>query len=118
MENNNGDSERAETLFEKIVSSLPQRTDVWCVYVDMILKSGNIVNARCVVHVRVFERVFIIIYIFRLIMERATSQRLPPKKMKILYKKWIEIESKYGSEETVERVRQLAKDYVEKAKSM
>lgn len=46
MENNNGDSERAEALFEQIVSCLPQRVDVWSVYIDMLIKSAKYDNAR------------------------------------------------------------------------
>lgn len=49
-------------------------------------------------------------------MERMTSHKLPARKMKVLYKKWIEVEEKMGDERQTEKIRQLALDYVEKAK--
>lgn len=49
-------------------------------------------------------------------MERLTSLKLPARKMKILYKKWIEVEEKIGEEDKVEQVRQRAMEYIEKAK--
>lgn len=49
-------------------------------------------------------------------MERMTSQKLPARKMKILYKKWIEVEEKIGDQDKVEEIRQRAMEYIEKAK--
>ncbi|XP_077285962.1 ribosomal RNA Processing 5 [Arctopsyche grandis] len=94
-ENFNGDSERAETLFEQIVGCMPNRVDVWCVYVDMLLKNQKIDNAR-------------------LVLERAISQKLQSRKMKILYKKWIDMEEKFGDADKIEEVRQMALNYIEK----
>lgn len=45
-----------------------------------------------------------------------TSQKLPARKMKILYKKWIEVEEKYGDKDQAERIRQKALEFIEKAK--
>lgn len=49
-------------------------------------------------------------------MERMTSQKLPARKMKILYRKWIEVEEKHGDQEQVETIRQRAMEYIDKAK--
>lgn len=49
-------------------------------------------------------------------MERMTSQKLPARKMKVLYKKWIEAEEKIGDAAHVEEIRQRAVEYIDKAK--
>lgn len=48
-------------------------------------------------------------------MERMTSQKLPARKMKILYKKWIDTEEKIGDSEQISKIRQKAMDFIEKA---
>ncbi|XP_011176334.3 protein RRP5 homolog [Solenopsis invicta] len=94
LENKLGDQERAQTLFENILSSYPKRVDVWSCYVDCLIKSKNIDLARKV-------------------LERACVQTLPPRKIKTLFTKFINFEEKYGTSEAVARVRQMAADYVE-----
>lgn len=95
LENKLGDKERAQTLFENILSSYPKRVDVWSCYVDCLIKSKDIELARKV-------------------LERACVQTLPPRKMKTLYTKFINFEEKNGTPEAVDRIRQMAADYVEK----
>ncbi|KYQ47857.1 Protein RRP5 like protein, partial [Trachymyrmex zeteki] len=95
LENKLGDKERAQTLFENVLSSYPKRVDVWSCYVDCLIKSKDIDLARKV-------------------LEQACVQTLPPRKMKILFMKFINFEEKYGTSEAVTRVRQMATDYVEK----
>ncbi|XP_003402033.2 protein RRP5 homolog [Bombus terrestris] len=95
MENKFGDKERAQTLFEQILSSYPKRVDIWSCYIDSLVKSNDIDIARKV-------------------LERAVVQTLPPRKMKILFKKFINFEEQHGTQEDVTRVQQLAVEYVEK----
>ncbi|XP_076757290.1 ribosomal RNA Processing 5 [Xylocopa sonorina] len=95
MENRLGDKERAQTLFEHILSSYPKRVDIWSCYVDALIKSNDIDIARKV-------------------LERAIVQTLPPRKMKTLFKKFISFEEQYGTQEDVARVQQMAVEYVEK----
>ncbi|RVE44119.1 hypothetical protein evm_011230, partial [Chilo suppressalis] len=97
LERSLGERERSEALFEQILAVYPQRVDVCAVYVDMMLKAGEYDHIRQV-------------------MERITSQKLPARKMKILYKKWVEVEEKIGDQEKVEEIRQRALEYIEKAK--
>jgi rRNA biogenesis protein RRP5 len=33
-----GDKERAKTLYEKLLASYPKRTDLWSIYIDMLIK--------------------------------------------------------------------------------
>ncbi|OAD57691.1 Protein RRP5 like protein, partial [Eufriesea mexicana] len=95
MENKFGDKERAQTLFEQILSSYPKRVDIWSCYVDSLVKSNDIEIARKV-------------------LERAIVQILQPKKMKTLFKKFISFEEEHGTREEVARVQQMAIEYVEK----
>ena len=44
-----------------------------------------------------------------------TSQKLPARKMKILYKKWIEAEEKIGDQQQAEAIRQRALEFIDKA---
>lgn len=97
LERDRGERERAEALLEQVLAVYPQRVDVCAVYVDMLVKENDI------------ERV-------RQVMERITSHQLPARKMKVLYKKWIEVEEKIGDEGKAEIIRQRAIEYVEKAK--
>ncbi|CAL1679383.1 unnamed protein product [Lasius platythorax] len=95
LENKLGEKERAQTLFENILSSYPKRVDVWSCYVDCLIKSEDIDIARRV-------------------LERACVQTLPARKMKTLFAKFISFEEKYGTPEAVARIVQMAADYVEK----
>ncbi|CAF4860426.1 unnamed protein product, partial [Rotaria socialis] len=33
-----GDKERAKTVYEKLLASYPKRTDLWSIYIDMLIK--------------------------------------------------------------------------------
>ncbi|XP_046676983.1 protein RRP5 homolog isoform X3 [Homalodisca vitripennis] len=93
LENQYGFGEQAQTLFEHILTSYPKRTDVWSVYVDMLVKSDKIEVARQV-------------------LERASRQKLSARNMKTLFNKWINFEVKHGSPDKEEHVRKLAEAYV------
>lgn len=138
MENKLGDKERAQTLFENILSSYPKRVDVWSCYVDCLIKSENIDLARYynfTVLLQIYRTIINIYYydifnlvlsfvsflinfmhslVCRKVLERACVQTLPSRKMKTLFTKFVNFEEKYGTSETVARVRQMAVDYVEK----
>ncbi|XP_013170859.1 PREDICTED: protein RRP5 homolog [Papilio xuthus] len=96
LERGCGEAERAGALLEHVVAAYPQRVDVTSLYVDMLLKSNDI------------ERV-------RQLMERMTSQKLPARKMKVLFKKWIEVEEKIGNQQQVDNIRKRALEFIEKA---
>ncbi|CAH0728640.1 unnamed protein product, partial [Brenthis ino] len=97
MERLRGERERAEALFEQVIAVYPQRVDVCCAYVDMLLAFRDVEHVRQV-------------------MERMTSQKLPARKMKVLFKKWIEVEEKIGDQDQVESIRQRALEFIDKAK--
>ena len=90
-----GEAERGKTIFENIVRDFPGRTDQWCVYVDMVIKNGELETAR-----EIFERMI--------------HLGLTPKKMKSLFKKYWEFEQKQGDETKADAVRKKALEYLEK----
>ncbi|XP_076345975.1 ribosomal RNA Processing 5 isoform X2 [Tachypleus tridentatus] len=94
MEFKFGDAERGCTLFENILINYTKRTDLWSVYIDLMIKQGDIEAVR-----HIFERV--------------TSLKLSAKKMKFFFKRYLDFEKQYGSEEMVNQVKQKALDYVE-----
>lgn len=46
-------------------------------------------------------------------MDRAASQKIPMKKMRTIFKKFLDFEMKYGNEDEVKKVKLLAANYVE-----
>ena len=48
----------------------------------------------------------------RHLFERATSMQIPPKKMKFLFKRHLDYETKHGTAATVKKVKEAAKAYV------
>ncbi len=108
-----GSAERGRTIFEGIVANYPKRVDVWSVYIDQEVKlsfgadaaadeaGGRAQGAKAV----------------RRLMDRATSMNLSTKKMKFLFKKYLEFEQEHGDSETQETVREKARDYIRKKAS-
>ncbi|ORY31169.1 TPR-like protein [Rhizoclosmatium globosum] len=95
MEFKHGEAERGRTLFEGIVSHHPKRLDMWSVYLDMEIRHGDLDNIR-----RLFER--------------CIALKLSSKKMKFLFKKYLEFEKTKGTPEGVKHVKQAAMEYVER----
>jgi len=89
-----GDPERGKTMFETILANYPRRTDLWSVYVDQLVKTGDIDAARA---------------LFR----RMATLDLQAKRMKFLFKKWLDFETGHGTESGVGEVRQAAQKYLE-----
>ncbi|KAM8805938.1 protein RRP5 homolog [Eudromia elegans] len=89
-----GDPERAKALFESTLSSYPKRTDIWSIYMDIMIKHGSQKEVR-----DIFERVI--------------HLSLAPKRMKFFFKRYLDYEKKYGTAETVLAVKTAALEYVE-----
>ncbi|KAK7392757.1 hypothetical protein VNO78_21204 [Psophocarpus tetragonolobus] len=89
-----GVPDRGRSMFEKILREYPKRTDLWSVYLDQEIqhKDEDIIRA---------------------LFERAVSLSLPPKKMKFLFKKYLDYEKSQGDEERIESVKRKAMEYVE-----
>ncbi|KAH8383522.1 hypothetical protein KR009_009143 [Drosophila setifemur] len=89
----NDAQDMAQTLLDDVVTSYPKRIDIWSVYVDMLIKGGNVDSARNV-------------------LERAVLQKLKPNKMQVIYKKYLQLEENHGTEATVSKVKQQAEQWV------
>lgn len=46
LERSSGAVERAEALFEQMLAVYPQRVDVCAVYIDMLVKTGDVEHVR------------------------------------------------------------------------
>ncbi|KAM4704033.1 protein RRP5 homolog [Rhinophrynus dorsalis] len=95
-----GDTERAKALFESTLSSYPKRTDLWSVYIDMMVKHGGSQKE------------------VRDIFERVIHLSLAPKRIKFFFKRYLEYEKKHGSAESVQAVKEKALEYVESKSSL
>ncbi|OXB58266.1 hypothetical protein ASZ78_010460 [Callipepla squamata] len=94
-----GDPEHAKALFESTLNSYPKRTDIWSIYMDIMIKQGSQKEIR-----DIFERVI--------------HLNLAPKKMKFFFKRYLDYEKKYGTAETVMAVKTAALEYVEAKSSL
>ncbi|POI29567.1 hypothetical protein CIB84_006683, partial [Bambusicola thoracicus] len=94
-----GDPEHAKALFESTLNSYPKRTDIWSIYMDIMIKQGSQKEIR-----DIFERVI--------------HLNLAPKKMKFFFKRYLDYEKKYGTTETVMAVKTAALEYVEAKSSL
>ncbi|KAJ8754493.1 hypothetical protein K2173_005654 [Erythroxylum novogranatense] len=89
-----GVPDRGRSMFEGILREYPKRTDLWSIYLDQEIRIGDV-------------------DVIRTLFERATSLSLPPKKMKFLFKKYLEYEKSLGDVEHIEAVKRKAMEYVE-----
>ncbi|CAO3592652.1 unnamed protein product [Absidia cylindrospora] len=94
MEFKHGEAERGRTIMEGVMNNSPKRMDLWNIYLDMEIKAGD--------HDMV-QRLF----------ERVTSMKFSSKKMKFLFKKWLQYEKDHGSADDAERVKERTLAYVE-----
>ncbi|XP_057496360.1 rRNA biogenesis protein RRP5 [Actinidia eriantha] len=91
-----GVPDRGRSMFEGMLREYPKRTDLWSIYLDQEIRLGDV-------------------DLIRALFERAISLSLPPKKMKFLFKKYLEYEKSVGDEERIESVKTKAMEYVESA---
>ena len=94
LEFKHGESERGKSIFENIVSNFPRRVDQWNVYIEMVVKAGETEFAR-----ELYDRMVLL--------------NLQPKKMKAIFKKYLDFETSHGDAQGVDRVRKKALEYVE-----
>lgn len=89
-----GVPDRGRSMFEGILREYPKRTDLWSVYLDQEIRLGEVDMIRA-------------------LFERAISLSLPTKKMKFLFKRYLDYEKSLGDEERIESVKRKAMEYVE-----
>lgn len=88
-----GSAERARLLFEGVLRNYPKRTDLWSVYLDQEICRGDA-------------------SVIRSLFERVTCLDLPPKKMKFLFKKYLDYEKSQREESRIEYVKKKAMEFV------
>ncbi|XP_063601568.1 protein RRP5 homolog isoform X2 [Penaeus indicus] len=93
-----GEAERGRTMFESLLSNYPKRIDIWSVYVDLLTKNGDIEGARTV-------------------LERMTGLKLKIRKMRGIFKKFLEFEKTHGTPQRVQAVKKQVEDFVAAAMS-
>jgi rRNA biogenesis protein RRP5 len=94
-----GSAERARTVFGGILLKYSKRLDLFFVYLDKEVKFGKIEAARAMLEKKVRPS--------------EGENKLSDKQMKSLFKKWYRIEEQHGDKETQERVKDIARAYVQ-----
>ncbi|KAL7845723.1 hypothetical protein AOLI_G00239150 [Acnodon oligacanthus] len=89
-----GNTQRARAMFDKVLTSYPKRTDLWSVYIDLMVKHGSQKDVR-----DLFDRVI--------------HLSVSVKKIKFFFKRYLEYEKKHGTPESIQAVKQKALEYVE-----
>lgn len=102
LEYKHGRSESGRTMFEGIVTNYPKRMDIWSIYMDMEVKYGGKENALQARHL--FERC----------LSLGEIQK-KPKKMKLVFRKYMEFESANGNKQKLAALRQRVEEYLENA---
>lgn len=92
LEFKSGVPDRGRSMFEGMLREYPKRTDLWSVYLDQEIRLRDI-------------------DIIRALFERAINLSLEPRKMKFLFKKYLEYEKSQGDEERIESVKRKAMEY-------
>lgn len=89
-----GDVERAKTMYDSLLFTYPNRTDIWSVYLDLLVKHQKFDDVR-----HIFNRI--------------VQLGLTAKRMKFIFKKYMDFEKVHGNEDLCEKVREMAMKYVE-----
>lgn len=93
LEFKHGEAERGKTLFEGLVDRYPKRLDLWNVYVDQLVKTGDVGAVRAVV-------------------DRTLGMKLTTKRAKFVFKKWLAMEQKIGDQKGQDRAKEKAREWV------
>ena len=90
-----GSPERARTLFDGVLAKHPKRLDLLFVYADKEVKFGSPAAASA------------------LLEARSKESKFSDNQMKSLFKKWFRLEQQHGTEESMERVKDAAREHVQ-----
>ncbi|XP_056628224.1 protein RRP5 homolog [Triplophysa dalaica] len=89
-----GNTERAKSMFDKVLGTYSKRTDLWSVFIDLMVKHGSQKEVR-----EIFDRVI--------------HLSVSVKKIKFFFKRYLDYERKHGTPESIQAVKQKALEYVE-----
>jgi len=98
-----GSAEKARTIFDGLLLKFPKRLDLFFVYADKEVKHGDIAVARSL-----FARV-------ASPADETLQLKLSDRQMKRFFKKWFSFEEAHGTDETQERVKDAAREFVERS---
>ncbi|XP_067114996.1 protein RRP5 homolog isoform X2 [Osmerus mordax] len=89
-----GDVEKGKVMLDKVLSSYPKRTDLWSVFIDLMVKHGSQKEIRA-------------------LFDRVIHLSVAVKRIKFFFKRYLEYEKKNGTPESVQAVKEKALEYVE-----
>ncbi|KAK2197214.1 bifunctional HAT (Half-A-TPR) repeat/Suppressor of forked/rRNA biogenesis protein Rrp5/Tetratricopeptide-like helical domain superfamily [Babesia duncani] len=99
-----GSPERGQVIFENILLDNPKRMDIWTQYINAYIKMHLSDESKSRAEsLRQIRNLF----------QRSISLDLKPKKMKSLFKRWLEFEHLHGNEKSQQHVQRRALEYVE-----
>ncbi|XP_030586460.1 protein RRP5 homolog isoform X2 [Archocentrus centrarchus] len=89
-----GDVERGRNMFDKVLTSYPKRTDLWSVFIDLMVKHGSQKEIRA-------------------LFDRVIHLSVSVKKIKFFFKRYLEYEKKHGTPQSIQAVKEKAIEFVE-----
>ncbi|XP_044047429.1 protein RRP5 homolog isoform X2 [Siniperca chuatsi] len=89
-----GDAEKGRTMFDKVLTSYPKRTDLWSVFIDLMVKHGSQKEVRA-------------------LFDRVIHLSVSVKKIKFFFKRYLEYEKKHGTPQSIQSVKEKAMEFVE-----
>lgn len=89
-----GDAEKGRTMFDKVLTSYPKRTDLWSVFIDLMVKHGSQKDVRA-------------------LFDRVIHLSVSVKKIKFFFKRYLEYEKKHGTPQSIQTVKEKAMEFVE-----
>lgn len=103
-------------MYDSLLFTYPNRTDLWSVYIDMLVKYERKIDARYLLTVYTLllrEVYFKYFFYIRDVFNRIIQLNLNAKRMKFIFKKYIDFEKLYGDDQLVNNVKEMALKYVE-----
>uniref|UniRef100_A0A3Q2R2T8 Protein RRP5 homolog n=1 Tax=Fundulus heteroclitus TaxID=8078 RepID=A0A3Q2R2T8_FUNHE len=89
-----GDAEKGRNMFDKVLTTYPKRTDLWSVFIDLMVKHGSQKEVRA-------------------LFDRVIHLSVSVKKIKFFFKRYLEYEKKHGTPQSVQAVKEKAMEFVE-----
>ncbi|GIX66165.1 pre-rRNA processing protein [Babesia caballi] len=108
LEFKHASADRGQMMFENLLLDNPRRMDVWMQYICAYIKFQLTASGQ-----KLSESLRAIRNLF----QRIVTIDLKPKKMKVIFQKWLEFECTHGDAKSKELVQQKALEYVEGVES-
>ncbi|KAM9817961.1 protein RRP5 homolog isoform 2-T5 [Syngnathus typhle] len=89
-----GNTEKGFAMFDKVLTSYPKRTDLWSVFIDLMVKHGSQKEVRA-------------------LFDRVIHLSVSVKKIKFFFKRYMEYEKKHGTPQSIQAVKEKAVEFVE-----